>query len=500
MGLLGKLGLKEIILILVCLAIAALLLVFAHNAYPVPGGDSVFFLVPALQLSNEGVLANPLFSDEQNINSIDPSGMKKFLIYPPLFPLILNHGMAGASPIDIFVTIAILNIFTLWLCAWAFYRAAKKDGNLDWPKFCAVILGLLALASGLVGGSGRPEILSSLWVALGILVFFHVGKKYDWLLYGILSGLMFATHLTGGIIAFLALGTMLATRLRAKEALSRFSGIVLISFPVFLSAIAIGPFGVRETILGTVRNALAVSSGYAAQFSEWFTVSKFVQYYILSPVTPFYAFVVILLLVSGWYFYKKYRPQIASPALFGLCVFSLLIMLASMIYSVGHIFYLLIFAPIIFLGFIRYFSESGIFPKAVVITVLFLVSTAFLRMAILFPPFLDGEPSFAQARETFSKASREHAGGNLKIGVTGSLWSLSEDYKNMYIYNAWPKKPKEGATLVFFQQKYSGLSAPLEIAGCIVSENRFSPDASKFLGVKLGNTPPGYNYAVYKCY
>lgn len=494
----GKPRLKEIVLVLVCLAITALFFVFARNAYPVPGGDSEFFLVPALQFSNEGVLTNPLFSDEQGIDSIDPSGMKRFLIYPPLFPLILNHGMAGASPTDIFITIAILNILTLWLCAWAFYRAAKKDGELNWPKVFAVILGLLALASGLVGGSGRPEILGSLWSILGILAYFYAGRKYDWSLYGILLGLMLATHLVGGIIALLILGAVFATRYNPKEFFGRIFGALALGILALFLTIRLGPFGVWETLLGTVKNALAVSAGYAAQLSEWFTLSKFVQYYLLSPVTPFYAFVVILLLASGWFFYKKYRSQISSPRLFALCAAGLLIMLASMIYSIGHIFYLLIFAPIVFLGFLRYFFETGNFSKMAVFVILALVSTAFLRTVVLYPYFLKQEPNFFQIREVFGKMIQENKNNNLKFGVTGSFWSLSEDYGRMYVY-PWPEKPKENTAFIFFQQKYSGLLIPPEIDGCGLLENKFSPETPKLFGIKLGNTAPGYNYAVYKC-
>ncbi len=496
----GRLRLKEVILILICLIIAAVFLIFAGNAYPVPGGDSGFFLVPALQFSNEGTLSNPLFSDEQKIDEIDPSGMKRFLIYPPLFPLVLNRGMVGAAPTDIFLTIAVLNALVIWVSAWIFYGAARKEGELSWPKFFAVIFGLLALASGLLGDSGRPEILGSLWVALGILVFFYADKKYDWFLYGILLGLMFATHLVGGVISLLILGTMLAVKFGTREVFLRIFGVLSAAVLVLFSTIALGPLGIRETLLGTIKNALAVSSGYAAQFSEWFTLSKFLHYYFLSPVTPFYGFVVLLMIAVGIFFYRKNRYLIASPAVFWPCAAGLVFFLGSMIYSVGHIFYLLMFAPIVFFGFLRYFSESGTFSKIAVIVTLALVSSAFLRSLILYPSFLKQEPSFVELRKVFDKAIRESAGDNLKIGVTGSFWSLSENYNRMYFYDSWPERPKENTAFIFFQQKYSGLLVPPEIQGCSVFENKFSPEMPRLFGIKLGNTMPGYGYAIYGCF
>lgn len=498
MNFLGKLGLKEIVLIFACLTIAALFVVFARNAYPVPGGDSSFFLVPAIQFANKGVLTSPLFPDEQALNLIDPSGLKKFLFYPPLFPLILSRGLSGASPIDIFITIAILNSLVIWLSAWIFYRAANREGELNWPRTFLLILGLLALASGLVGGSGRPEILASLWVALGLLVFFYI-KKYDWLLYGILLGFMLATHLAGSIIALLILGVMLAVKFRPREFFLRIGSIILIGFLTLFSVISLGPFGIRETVKGTITNALMVSRGYASQFSDWFTLPNFLHYYFLSPATPFYGVVILLIFISGIFFYRKYRTQIVSPFIFAACVAGLVFMLGSIIYSVGHVFYLLIFAPVVFLGFLCYFSKSGTVPKMAVIVVFALVSSAFLRTIILYPYFLKEEPDFFQVREVFEKIVRERPNGDLKIGVTGSFWSISEDYDKIYLYNTWPEKPREDTAFIFFQQRYSGMLVPPEVPGCSLSENKFSPEAPRLFGIKLGNTTPGYNYAVYKC-
>jgi hypothetical protein len=493
-------GLKEAVLVFFCLAIAVSFFVFARNAYPVPGGDSEFFLVPALELSNRGVLSNPLFVDEREAKLIDPTGAKRFLFYPPLFPLLLSRGMTGATPIDIFITIALLNILTVSLCAWVFYRVIAGRGSPSWLRVFAAVLGLLALASGLVGGSGRPEVLGSLWTALGLLVYLYAGRKYDWAVYGVLLGLMFSTHLAGGVIALLVLGVVFASRFGLRGFFGRVLGASVIAFFTLFVSIGLGPFGFWETISGTVRNAMAVSSGYAAQFSEWFTLSKFVQYYFLSPVTPFYAFVVVLLLVSGWFFYRKYRQQVASPVLFVLCVIGLLLSLASMIYSVGHIFYLLIFAPVIFLGFIVFMEEGGSVSKLAVLATFILVSASFLRTALLFPPFLKEGPDFSRVRKVFAETTRDYVNGDAKFAVTGSFWSLSEDYDKMYVYNSWPEKPKENTALVFFQQKYSGLLVPPEVPGCGVLEDEFSSEAPEFLGVKLGNTAPGYGYAVYRCF
>ncbi|MFH1162125.1 MAG: hypothetical protein V1696_02525 [Candidatus Jorgensenbacteria bacterium] len=473
---------------------------FAYHAYPVPGGDSEFFLVPALQFANGKGLTTPLFPDEQAINLIDPSGAKRFLIYPPLYPLLLSRGMASASPVDIFVSIAALNTLTIWLSAFVFYKAVKRERAANWSDVLVAVLGLLALASGLVGGSNRPEILGSLWVVLGILVFLWAGKKYDWIWYGVLLGLMFSTHFVGGIVALLIIGTMFAARFEWQRALARISAVLFAAVLIFCAVVALGPFGVRETVAGTIKNALMVSAGHAAQFSEWFTLPNFLHYYFLSPVTPFYGFVVLLMFVSGLFFFRKYRNRLVSPVIFAACVAGLVGVLGSMIYSVAHILYLLIFAPLLFLGFIRYLSESGIVPKIITVAVLALVATGFVRTVLLLPSFLEERRGFYEVREAFGKVMREHPDKDTRFGVTGSFWSLSEDYGRMYLYNYWPERPKEGTAFIFFQQRYSGLLTPPEIAGCVLANNAFSQETPKIFGMKLGNTMPGYGYAVYECH
>lgn len=498
MDILRKFGFKESVIVFICIIFAALFFVFAYHVYPVPGGDSEFFLVPALQFANGKGLTTPLFPDERAINLIDPSGAKKFLIYPPLYPLLLSRGIGSASPVDIFISIAALNTLTMWLGAFVFYKAVKRERTMSWSDVLVVILGLLALASGLVGGSGRPEILASLWVMLGILVFLWAGKKYEWVWYGVLLGLMCSTHFMGGIIAFLVVGTIFAARFEWQRALARISTVLLTAVATFCAVVAMGPFGVWETVVGTVKNALMVSAGYAAQFSEWFTLPKFLHYYFLSPVTTFYGFVVLLMFVSGLFFFRKYKNRLVSPAIFAVCVAGLVCMLGSMVYSVGHIFYLLIFAPLLFLGFIRYFSEGGVVPKIITVAVLAFVAAGFIRTVLLLPSFLEEGQSFYEVREAFGKVMREHPDKDIRFGVTGSFWSLSEDYHRMYLYS-WPEKPKEGTAFIFFQQRYSGLLTPPEIPGCSLTNNEFSSAVPKLLGVKLGNTMPGYGYAVYDC-
>lgn len=489
-------NLKAIALAFVCFLIVVFFIFSASHSYPVPGGDSGFFLVPALQFANRGVLTNPLFIDKQAIATLDPSGEERFIFYPPLFPLVLSRGMHGATPADIFMSIAILNSLTIFITTLMWCKIAMKR----WRNTILAIVGLLALASGLVGDSGRPEILGSFIVALGGVVALYATEKYKPILYGVLLGLLFATHFIGGAIGLLVVGTFYAAQYDIRNFMRRYCVVFGVAVITFCFIIAIGPFGIIETASGTVRNALMVGAGHTAQLSSVFTLETFLQYYVLSPTTPFYIFVLILLCSASIFFYKKNINRIVLKRIFILCVGGIAIAVAGMLYSIGHIFYLIIFTPILFLAFIQYaINSQNLLSTFFVASVFVLVATGIVRTGLLLPAFLNEGKTFANVRESFRVIAKTHPESDLKIAVTGSFWALSEKYKNMYVYNTWPEKVMDGTGFVFFQQRYSGMLVPPAITGCSLILDEFSSSSPTLFGIKLGNSASGYGYAVYDC-
>ena len=131
--------------------------------------------------------------------------------------------------------------------------------------------------------------------------------------------------------------------------------------------------------------------------------------------------------------------------------------------------------------------------------VFILVATGFLRTTLLFPFFLKQGAALEEARAHFAELVRPLESEDALIGVTGGLWTLTENYEKVYAYNTWPEKPKEKTALVFFQQRYSGMRTPSAIDGCTLTYDSFSGSLPQIFGIKLGNTMPGYGYAVYDC-
>ncbi|MDP2704172.1 MAG: hypothetical protein Q8P01_03030 [bacterium] len=493
-----KIDLKKSFIVFTCLIVIALFLVFAYSVYPVPGGDSIFYLAPAVQFAARGTLISPFYSEWLMDKIVDPSGMKRFLYYPPLFPLAVSALMPQATPQGALIAIALINIAVIALSILLFYKVATRKESLDWKKVFLIVIALLALASSLTE-TGRPETLARLWVALGALVYFYAHKKYDWVFYGILLGLMFATHPAGGIFSIFILGMVFGATLKLKDVFLKGSATFFLGFLVFLGVIILGPFGISETIGGIFRHIITLNHIIAQLPQKFFTPSNMFKYFIAFPTAPFYAFVMLLVPVAGIFFYRKYRKCLVSTWLVLVCA-AMLVYLFGKAISLGHAFYTTLFAPLIFSIFIYLFLESGRFWKSVTITVLLLVATGFLRTTLLFPFFLKQGVTLEEARAHFARLTRPYEGKNVLFGVTGGLWTLTENYEKVYSYNTWPDKPKERTALVFFQQRYSGMLTPPPVDGCALTYDSFSKSVPKIFGVKLGNTMPGYGYAVYDCF
>ena len=499
MSVLHRVDYKKLTLVLTCSLITLLFFVFAFYSYPVPAGDSQFFIVPAVEFAKEGILSSPLFPSEWAIDSvIDSSGARRFLFYPPLFPLVTSYLMPAATPQGAFFSLALMNSVVIWLSALLFYRVTThRRPLLNWSKVFLIVLALLALASSL-GETGRPEVLARIWVVLAALAAFYASKKYDWAYYGLLFGFLFATHPAGGIFSLLLLGILFGFRYRFQDIVLRGAAVTLITFLVSVSIIALGPFSVQETIGGTFTNAVVVSYAPSLGTSQWFSLSNLLTYYVFSPVAPFYGFVLLLLVASGIFFFRRYRSCFASLYISLISALILIALFSTVAYSAGHaLFYASLFASIIFALFIRYFLEIGASGKIAVVLLFLLVATGIIRSSLLFPFSLKQGVALDDVRARFTEVARgsDH---DSSFGVTGSFWSLSENYGRMYIYE-WPSVPRDGTAFIFFQQRYSGMLEPPIINGCDLKQDVFSREVPRFLGVSLGSTMPGYGYAFYQC-
>ncbi len=493
-----KLGLKKLVIILFFLAVVLLFIIFAKNAYPVPAGDSQFFLVPAIQFVKNGLLVSPLFPNEKTMDLIiDPTGMRRFLFEPPLFPLVLSYLMLEATPYGVFWALMFINIAVLLLSGFLFYKIVIRDKELSWFSVLLIVFSVLAIASS-TAETGRPETLARLLVAIALFIKFYISRKYDWIFYGIILGLIFAIHPALGIISILALGIYFGITLNLKDFFLKGSAILLIAFLITLVVIKLGPFGIKETIEGTWANAVTVSHALSTTDYGFFEVGNLINRYLTSQTAPFYGILILFIFAIGLFAFLKNKKKIVLPGMVLLFGLALIFLLIKFVFPAGHVSYFTAFAPILFFVLIHTFLERGRYFKFFIIFIFVLVSIGFIRTTLLFPFFVKQNAHLAEARVDFAKLSSRYKNTGL-IGITGGLWTLTENYEGVYSYNIWPENPKENTALIFFQQRYSSMLEPPGIESCKIIKDNFSRKVPKFLGMKLGSTMPGYGYAAYSC-
>ena len=498
----NKMCSKKRIIIAVAFLVSVIFFVFADNAYPIPAGDSMFFLVPAVEFAKHGSLVNPIDPVGWPINRIiDPSGMKKFLFHPPLFQVVLRALMPEASPEGALLALSFINIAVIWLSALLFYKVAARRKELDWSMVGLIVLAFFALAASLTE-VGRPETLARLWAVLGALTPFYISKRYSWICFGVILGLMFATHAAAGVFSIFVLGLMFGIVFFFREIVIKGSAMLLVAFVVSLGGIAIGPYGIRETIEGTFVYATIIVHSIGQEGLKLFTSSNFLNHYIFSQAAPFYGAAILLLFVSGIFFWWKHRSRIASPTVTLICALAIAYLVGKIVYTIGHTYYIPLFAPVICLIFIRLFLETKAVGRGATIMVLALITVGFARTALLFPFFIKQGQGLKEARAEVAKVIGSYETEDVVFGIGGGSgggsWYFFDDYKRAYPY-VLSQKPKEKTAFIFIQQRYSGMLAPPEVPGCVLEGDTFSKETPSVLGIKIGNTMPGYGYAAYNC-
>jgi hypothetical protein len=137
-------------------------------------------------------------------------------------------------------------------------------------------------------------------------------------------------------------------------------------------------------------------------------------------------------------------------------------------------------------------------------------SIGFFREFILFGINLQKGISYKEVRMRFKEIRRNFP--DKKIFVSPDFIALTEDYQNNFelfkyqkkdgylkIENEFPHR-EEVKDILFVQQVYKFYSKnnlPPKIPGFKLVENKFGSFTPNFLGVKLSNSPRGYNYAIY---
>ena len=104
--------------------------------------------------------------------------------------------------------------------------------------------------------------------------------------------------------------------------------------------------------------------------------------------------------------------------------------------------------------------------------------------------------SLETARATFKQLSLD---ANERIGVDGTIWPISENYDQMYLWGDSEDVEYPTGTIIMREGLNGWTELPSKLSYCKKTNDFFTHKKPVVFGVPLMNTIPGYAFSVYDC-
>ncbi len=479
--------------------LAAITLIFGWFGYPVAAqNDGAWFIVPAIRLAEVHQLDNPIDWVATGV-TFDPSGGSRFVAYPPLFEIVLHYfispGSAVPPPLQAFIAIAFMNAVAIALSAWALYMIATMKGKpLTWPAVIIICAALLLVLRASWSFNGRPEVLLRLLFTLGVVLFLRMRQPlHRAAALGVVLGLMAATHVLGPVFFFALMVFFFCWGNDLKTSLKYIGLSLAAGLATFGLVMQLSPYSIAETIQGIWGIGI---------FALVRDVPK-------KPIFALFFKNPILILggitVAGLLFFPLRRflhskkiNVTGSAVLQGL---SVLLVGAYTVFCIIDIrkYYLMPFILLVPAGLLYYIvhvSARNYIKYSSALIFAFLVASM-LKPLILFPPFLADGMNLYEARAQFANIVKEDSPARIEL-LGSHMWVLSESYDKMIAGEALAKYqiPK----YMLLREEGEAPEAPQELGPCMLTHNFYTFKKPTLFGIRLANTTPGYNFAVYDCH
>ncbi len=502
-----KMDKKHIAVITVATVLSLLAVVFGYFGYPVSGtNDAIYFMPPAVTFALHHEFTNPVTKRFTNLS--DPTGQERFLLYPPLFPMIVSLFISPHIPLSYprqaFLALGLINMISLALASWVFYKVATmRDKRLNWLAVMLIILVSIITLRVLWGSGGRPETLARLFVTAGLFGMLYLKERK--LLIGTLAlllGLMAATHPGGTLLFAAAIGIFFSLEDKWRGVLRDTAITCALGGLVFLLLIQLfSPFNVFEVLSGTALNAGTHTQVFTGVWSGTHLMQVIASDFS-SPYKTLLFLMMVIMLIFGVKVYREHRSKIKSPFLF---VFFCVIFAGLIVYFVTEsrngyvmIFSTPIFAALLY-GVIHIFNTRA--AQYGTVAILLLLTAVAARPIALFPSFIKDGVGIDAARNAFAKISSEHPGATYV--VTFQMWTISENYKTMETMGDFgPTDIFPPHAMVIWgqtQDNYNAATPPPDIRGCPIIASNFVAKVPKIFGIRLADTTPSYAFAAYEC-
>ena len=416
-------------------AVAAALLLFGRHAYPTPGTDAPSFLASAIELRLGHGLVNPFYPQ---MAYADPTGARRHVYYPPLFPLVVSALMRRPTPTDAFVAVAVLRAASILLCCALLLGLARRaDPRLDGATLLLVALSLCGLATNGLPTLGRPEALATLLLLAAALGALRLRGPALVVFLGVVTGFVATTQPFGAVELAVVIGLAWSIHEPTPLVLARTAAMAAIGLAVFAAVLALSPHGLRETLAGMVRaypHTPWASPPGEGWWRPWVTARR----------STFYGPLFVLALACGAHLLARRVEVRSRPAFWAFAL-----LLAASLYhgSLTHHsrrnYNALLLAPLAFGLVVFWFASSRTWGhahsgaarlgRAACLACVLGSAVGFFGHLAAFPWFLAHGRSLESARADWRTVPFP---AGAPVVLMGNLWPLSEDYARMELLSA----------------------------------------------------------------
>ena len=477
---------------------AVALLAFGRCAYPTPGTDAPSFLASAIDHRLGRGLVNPFYPQ---MAFADPTGARRHVYYPPLFPLVVSALLRRPTPTDAFLAVAALRAASVLLSCALLIRLARRAGpELDGVTGVLVAASLCGLSTHWLPTVGRPEALATLLVIVAALGALRLAGMPLVVFLGVMTGLVAATQPFGAVELTLLIGLGWSIRETTGGTLSRTAGVAALGLAVFAGVLAVSPHGLRETLAGMAR-AYPHTPWDAPPGEGWW------KPWTTARRSTFYGALFALALACGAHLLARRGPARSRPAFWGFALALLLCLYEGSLTHHGRRNYnALLLSPLAFGLVVSWFAASRTWApnaaarvgRAACLACVFGTAIGFLGHLAAFPWFLAHGRGLEAARAEWRSVPVPPAA---RVVVMGNLWPLSEDYDRMELLSpAWLGEVmrRRPAPFVVLGQRPEHRGTPPPLSQFVLIHDGFNRAWSRRPPLLRFFLDEDYSFAVYR--
>ena len=488
---------------------SVILFAFAYSMYPVPDGDSIFFVPTIKSFASSRVLENKLVDLSYNT---DLSKSGKFLFHTPGTPLIIGSLLSifgDNSYVATFLMLSVVRCASVFIFAKAVFLSLRFSVSKV-RLWHISISSALVFSNGLfvTASNGRPEILSMLIIS--ILVLSGMAIRSDTQRHLILQlciALLFPVSIPNGLIAALFYLVYLSFEFTsiAKRAYS-IGSLILFSILFFILSYLLSGVSLRDGMVG-----LALHSSMVFSYNRTTNLGHLISYWKTWMLFGLMGCISLSGLIK--YHWRntnttaKQRIWLASSViiiLYGVYYFG--------IRSGPSHYQLYAFLPlyqVLALGLVLDLQPLSKRYKQILLRLIFSVAIGIsllspLRAILLYPYYLYSGSDYANMKanyeETVSSScaivytsgiamlDEKQIGSNYRVGASGEI-QITERIKH---------DTNNYSCIRAFVQEVNSNSTPPSHMKLIADFSDKSPCTKILRSLKILNSPKGYSFRAYE--